>query len=180
MTSRLLNQISRSGANNTAVILSIKPTYATQILAGSKNIELRRSAMGLRLGDVVLVYVSAPEQCLGFWFRIAAVETLPVDEMWRQYEPRLGITHQPYVEYFSGVRNATGLHVGELHPLTPTVSLAEIRSLVPGFVPPQGHIALRDAWGRYERLLNRLSCPLPPDVFPQEGLFRSVSQAVGQ
>lgn len=165
---------------NTAAILSIKPTYAHQILATSKTIELRRSAMGLRTGDVVLVYISAPEQCLSFWFRIAAVETLPIDEMWQRHESRLGIAHQPYVEYFNGVRTATGLHVGELHALTPVVPLAEIRTLVPGFVPPQGLITLRDAWGRYERLLRRLSVPLPRDIFPQEGLFAGALGAVEQ
>jgi predicted transcriptional regulator len=53
-----------------AAILSIKPTYANQILAGSKTIELRKSAMGLTAGDVVLVYSSAPEQRIAFWFRI--------------------------------------------------------------------------------------------------------------
>lgn len=162
---------------NTSVILSIKPIYANQILAGSKTIELRRSAMGLRAGDVVLVYVSAPEQCLRFWFRIAAVETLPVDEMWRRNESRLGIPREPYNEYFDGAKSATGLHVGELHTLDPSVSLAEIRALVPGFVPPQGLIALRDAWGRYELLLRQLSPPLPADVFPQEGLFRTTVEA---
>jgi predicted transcriptional regulator len=163
---------------STAAILSIKPTYANQILAGTKTIELRRSAMGLRPGDVILVYVSAPEQCLRFWFRIATVETLPIDEMWRRHEARLGIAHEPYAEYFEGVKMATGLHIADLNPLDHAVSLNEIRTLVPGFVPPQGIIALRDAWGRYEHLLRQLSKPLPADVFPQEGLFRMTKETV--
>jgi hypothetical protein len=54
---------------NSAAILSIKPQYANQILAGTKRIELRKSAMGLGEEDVVLVYASAPEQTLKFWFR---------------------------------------------------------------------------------------------------------------
>lgn len=82
------------------------------------------------------------------------------------------LSGEPYAEYFDGVKTATGLHVGEVHVLEPAISLPEIRALVPGFVPPQGLLALRDAWGRYEHLLRRLSCPLPADIFPQEGLFR--------
>ena len=51
---------------SSAAILSIKPVYANQILAGTKAIELRKSSMGLSAGDVILVYSSAPEQQLGF------------------------------------------------------------------------------------------------------------------
>ena len=152
-----------------AAILSIKPAYAQQILAGTKNIELRRSAMGLTSGDVVLVYVSAPEQSLRLWFRIAEVEKLPVDEMWHRHHARLGIAHRDYLAYFEGAAEAVGLHVGELQALDPGVSLDEIRKLVPDFVPPQGIAWLRDEVGRFKKLLLRLSAPLPRDAFPQTG-----------
>lgn len=151
---------------SSAAILSIKPVYANQIVAGTKTIELRKSAMGLSADDVVLVYSSAPEQQLSFWFRIRKLETLPVAEMWRRYEDRLGIGREDYEEYFAGTDNATGLHVGEIHRLTP-VALVEIRRAVEGFVPPQGMIWLRGEMSRYEKLFPRLSVPLPSDVFPQ-------------
>jgi predicted transcriptional regulator len=158
------------GAMSSAAILSIKPVYANQILAGTKTIELRKSSMNLRPDDVVLVYSSAPEQQIDLWFRVKQVETLPVEEMWRLYQDRLGIAHEDYAAYFADVERAVGLHVGEVHRLAP-VSLDEIRSLVSGFVPPQGLIWLREPSGRYERLLPRLSCPLPSDVFMQQSLF---------
>lgn len=152
-----------------AAILSIKPVYAQQILAGTKDIELRRSAMGLSRGDVVLVYVSAPEQSLRLWFRISEVEKLSVDEMWQRYHARLGIAHEDYRAYFEGVAEAVGLHVGELQALDPGVPLDEIRKLVPDFVPPQGIAWLRDEVGRFKKLLPRLSAPLPRDAFAQTG-----------
>ena len=156
---------------SSAVILSIRPEYARRILEGSKTIELRRSSMGLEPRDVVLVYVSAPEQRFMFWFRVARVETLPIEEMWHRYHEKLGIEREPYVAYFADAKTATGLHVGELHPLLPEIPLAEVRALVSDFVPPQGLIRLRDSIGRYEEFLSRLSTPLPPDVFPQQALF---------
>lgn len=151
---------------SSAAIISIKPVYANQILAGTKTIELRKSAMGLAPRDVVLVYSSAPEQQLSFWFRIRKVETLPIAEMWRRYEDRLGISRDDYEAYFVGADAATGLHIGEIHRLRP-VPLAEIQRAVDGFVPPQGMIWLRDEIGRYEALFPKLSDPLPVDVFPQ-------------
>jgi predicted transcriptional regulator len=156
---------------SSAVILSIRPEYARRILGGEKTIELRRSPMGLEPRDVVLVYISAPDQCLGFWFRIANIETLPVDEMWRRHNSRLGIEEEPFLSYFRGSRMATGLHVSDVHPLVPEISLATIRALVPDFVPPQGLIRLRDTTDRYEELLSKLSAPLPADAFPQQRLF---------
>jgi predicted transcriptional regulator len=152
-----------------AAILSIKPVYANQILAGTKTIELRKSVMGLSAGDVILVYSSAPEQRIGFWFRVKEIESLPVDQMWQRHHERLGIGHEGYVEYFSRTRTAVGFHLGELHPLLP-VPLEEIQRLVPGFVPPQGIIWLRDEVGRYEKLLPALSDPLPKDIFSQQSL----------
>jgi predicted transcriptional regulator len=157
-----------------AAILSIKPVYANQILAGTKTLELRKSSMGLAAGDVILVYSSAPEQQLAFWIRVKDVEALPVEDMWRQYHDRLGIGPDEYAAYFRGARTAVGLHVGEVHALVP-VPLREIQMLVPGFVPPQGILWLRDELGKYEALLPRLSDPLPRDAFPQRSLGFDIS-----
>jgi predicted transcriptional regulator len=162
---------------SSAAIISIKPEYANQILAGTKTIELRKSAMGLGPQDVLLVYSSAPEQQLSFWFRIWKVETLPVAEMWRRYEDRLGIGREDYEAYFTSTETATGFHVGEIHRLKP-VPLTEIQRAVEGFVPPQGMIWFRDEFGRYKRLLSKLSDPLPKDVFPQLALELGAVQSV--
>jgi predicted transcriptional regulator len=153
-----------------AAILSIKPIYVSKILAGTKTIELRKSSMGLNSGDVILVYSSVPEQQITFWFQIQAIETLRVDSMWDRYRDVLGIGHEEYMEYFSGVEYAVALHVGRVQQVSP-VSLREIQRLVPGFVPPQGLIWLKDDIGRFERLLASLSAPLPADVFTQQSLF---------
>ena len=155
---------------SSAAVLSIKPQYASQILAGTKTIELRKSSMGLIAGDIVLVYSSAPEQQISFWFQIRVIETLPVDSMWKRYQDVLGIEFDDYEAYFTGVEYATALHVGKVQPVRP-VSLQEIQVLVPGFVPPQGLIWLRDDLGRFERLLGDLSVPLPAEVFAQQSLF---------
>jgi predicted transcriptional regulator len=151
---------------SSAAIISIKPVYANQILAGTKTIELRKSPMGLNPKDVILVYSSAPEQRFSFWFRIKKVETLPVAEMWTRHKDRLGIARDEYDAYFADADTATGFHVCDVHRLAP-VHLSEIQRAVSGFVPPQGMIWLREEFGKYEGLLAKLSEPLPSDVFPQ-------------
>lgn len=157
---------------SSAVIISIKPVFARQIIAGTKTIELRRSYMGLSTNDIVLVYISAPDQCLGMWFRIASIDNLSIEQMWARHKESLGIDYEQYLAYFEGAYTAMGLHVGEVHQLDPPLPLAEIQKLVPGFVPPQGMIRLHDSLGRYEKLLSKLPVPLPSDVFAQQDLFR--------
>jgi predicted transcriptional regulator len=154
---------------STAAIISIRPQYANKILDGTKSIELRKSAMGLGEGDVILVYSSAPEQRLAFWFRIRAIEALPLKEMWASYSAQLGINCDDYYAYFNGLDVAVGLHIGEIQPFSP-IPLKEIEALVPGFVPPQGILWLRDEMGRFRNLLSKLSIPLPDDVFLQRSL----------
>lgn len=151
-------------------LISIKPAYVAQIVGRTKTIELRRSSMGLSAGDVVLVYASAPEQALRLWFRIKAIESLPVEKMWARYHDDLGISRDEYLSYFEGARAAVGLHVGEIAPFAHPLPLDEIQRLVPGFVPPQALIWIRDTLGRYEEFLRRLPIALPVDALPQQTL----------
>jgi predicted transcriptional regulator len=164
---------------STVALISIKPVYANQILDGTKTIELRKSPMGLSQGDVVVVYSSAPEQCLAFWFRIKAVEVLPVEEMWNLRHSQLGIEYRDYRTYFDGASIAVGLHIGEVHEIAP-IPLRDLVKLVPGFVPPQGIIWLRNDLGKFRQLLNVLSCPLPHDVFPQQSFSFDVQVPIAQ
>ena|SRR5712692_4863646 len=159
-----------------AALLSIKPVYANQILTGTKTIELRKSSMGLSQGDVALVYSSAPEQRIAFWFRVKTIEPLSVEEMWRRHRDQLSIEYEDYAAYFAGAKMAIGLHVGEIHSLVP-IPIQELEELIPGFVPPQGIVWLRDELGRYKELLSRLSFPLPADLFLQQTFSFGLSTA---
>jgi predicted transcriptional regulator len=156
---------------NNVALMSIKPEYSSKILTRVKDIELRRSSMGLAKNDIVIVYESAPKQVLGLWFRIADVETLPVTEMWSKYDGKLGIDQDSYFSYFEGCAEATGLHIGDVFPLDPPISLSRIRDLVPDFVPPQGILWVRDNALRFKNLVCEISPPLPSEVFHQLCLF---------
>ena len=74
---------------NRLALLSIKPEFAFRILNRTKTIELRRSQMGIKTGDVLLIYISAPAQRLGGWFRVTKVEIHSISEMWKRYHSSL-------------------------------------------------------------------------------------------
>lgn len=156
---------------NNVAIMSIKPEYSSKILNHTKNIELRRSSMGLAKDDIVIAYESAPKQVIGFWFRITDIKTLPVMEMWERYKDRLGIDRDGYFSYFEGCTEATGLHIGDTFPLDPPIPLSVIRELIPDFVPPQSITWIRDTALRFKSLVCAMSPPLPSDVFRQLCLF---------
>ncbi|MBF8303811.1 MAG: hypothetical protein HW399_186 [Dehalococcoidia bacterium] len=156
---------------NNVAIMSIKPEYSSKILSRTKNIELRRSPLGLAKGDIVIVYESAPKQALGLWFRIRGIETLPIEEMWEKYKDRLGIDRNSYLLYFEGCAEATGLHIGDIFPLDPPIPLRVLKEMIPDFVPPQSIVWVRDDVLRFKNLVCSISPPLPPDVFNQLCLF---------
>ena len=104
---------------NRLAILSIKPEFARHIMDHTKTIELRRSDMGIENGDVLLIYVSAPDQCISLWFRVKKVEVRAVSEMWKKYHSSLGIGKVQYLAYFDGVKEAVGFHIREVHCLDP-------------------------------------------------------------
>ena len=50
------------------LLISIKPEYAQKILDGEKTVELRKTRTRLKPGDIVLVYVSSPQQVIAVFF----------------------------------------------------------------------------------------------------------------
>ena len=158
-------------------ILSIKPEFAHRIFDRTKNIELRRTQMGIKSGDVLLIYTSAPEQSISGWFRVSRVEVRSVGEMWKKYHSRLGIGQAEYLAYFEGVKEAVGLHIGEVQCLEPVIFLNDIQMLVDGFFPPQGIIRIKSEFGRYGKLLTKIRAKLPEDILPQLSLFKETHVA---
>jgi predicted transcriptional regulator len=153
-------------------ILSIKPEYSSKIISGRKTIELRHTTLNLKKGDIIIVYESAPKQSMGFWFKIAATEVLPVLEMWNRYHDRLGIDFESYMAYYEGCNEAAGLHIGDVFELCPQIPLAKIKEFVYDFVPPQGIIWVRDNVLRFKKLIKELNPSLPKDSMPQPLLFK--------
>lgn len=93
------------------VLMSIRPRFAEQILAGGKRVELRRR----RLGDevtCVVVYATSPVRAIVGAFEVTGQDTRPLADLWAAYADVAGVGHQEYLEYFAGCAQGTAILVG--------------------------------------------------------------------
>ncbi|MFM6006148.1 MAG: DUF3850 domain-containing protein, partial [Sphaerospermopsis kisseleviana] len=125
--------------------LSIKKIYAERIINGTKTIELRKRPIGMELGDLVLLYETAPDSIIQGGFIADKLISLPVSQMWEKYHSLMGVDKEFYDSYFENCEIAYGTLVYKSFTF-PHLSLEEIYKLCPGFVPPQATINWRENW----------------------------------
>lgn len=125
--------------------LSIKRIYAEGIINGQKKIELRKRPIGMELGELILLYETAPDSVIKGGFIADKTISLPVPEMWNKYNSLLGVEKNFYDSYFNNCEIAYGTFVYQSFAF-PSLSLAQIYQLCPKFVPPQVTINWRANW----------------------------------
>lgn len=119
-----------------AVLLSIKPRFVDQILAGNKRVEFRRSWPSNDIGAMVLYSSSPIQRLVGVAYIERIVQSEPA-ELWKlaqQYGG--GLECDELMEYFEGKKTAFGI-------LIKSVDIAPIhvdpKILFPKFRPPQSY-----------------------------------------
>jgi predicted transcriptional regulator len=119
-----------------AVLLSVKPRFAHQILSGSKQVEFRRVWPRTAVG-IVLLYASAPTQRLVGTVHVKrSVETGP-DELWdlaMQYGG--GVTKDELLMYVGERKTAFAIIIDSVE--VPLASIDPI-AIFPGFRPPMSY-----------------------------------------
>lgn len=130
-----------------AIVLSIHRQYAEAIVAGTKHYELRRRNLGIREGDVVLLYETAPESVIQSAFLAGLTTKRLKERLWVEQGHALGVEKSFYDKYLSDTPFVFATEVLEAFPLPPISPEA-----LPGFTAPQGIIRWRDNW------------PMPPTV----------------
>ncbi len=123
----------------TAILLSIAPTYAERILSGAKSVELRRIRPRISKGDLMLVYVSAPKKELRAVAIVEGVLAKEPGQLWTAIKQRTGMTTTEFSEYFAGASIGYAIMFHSVHELESPVSLSNLRFLWPGFHPPRSH-----------------------------------------
>lgn len=124
----------RSGKST--LLLSIQPRYVESILAGVKQVELRRRQPRIAC-DRALVYASSPRMELVAEFRIASIARLPSVLLWQTVRDVAGISRTEFDNYFEGRDAGVAIRIADLAPLAFPVSLANLRRAWPKFNPPQ-------------------------------------------
>lgn len=114
-------------------LLSIKPRYVDEIVAGRKKYEFRKTVFK-RDVEEVWIYSSSPEKRLVGAFVIAKViEDTPAN-LWKKLRAKAGINRNEFFEYYNGTKVGYAIEIGDLKLFSNPVDPEEI---FPGFVPPQ-------------------------------------------
>ena len=120
------------------LLLSIRPTFADQILDGSKTVEFRRRhPRQIQLGTRMLIYASSPVRALiGTAVVVDVVEGSP-EEVWDEYQTVGGIEYEQFNAYYEECDRAIVIRLSKPVRLKKAIPLDDLRSKWPGFHPPQ-------------------------------------------
>ena len=121
-----------SQPTRTVALMSIHPRYAGLILSGRKRVEFRRTRIRGSVSHV-LIYETAPVQCVTGFFEVAGVDEAEPQAIWDRYESVAGIDRVAFWKYFADRRTAFAIRVGRVVSLRQQVRLAsfEARPVVP-------------------------------------------------
>jgi predicted transcriptional regulator len=142
-----------AGGPAQVALMSIRPLYADRIFRGEKRFEIRRRAVRLDPGALVLVYVSSPVKALVGAFTVKRVHVGSPNALWRRYSDAMGVSRLAYEEYLRGVSLACAIEVGEIIML-PETPLADLRAADEAFRPPQSYMFLSE---RHNPSLSRVA-----------------------
>ncbi|CAC5345733.1 MULTISPECIES: ASCH domain-containing protein [Planktothrix] len=133
---------------NNILLLSIKPEYADKILAGKKTVELRRVRTRLEAGDLVLVYVTSPQQNLVASLEVERVitENLPQKKkyFWEQVKDKAGITDQDFKQYYQGASLGVAIFFSSINIFDKPIELTTLKKKLPTINPPQSYRYITD------------------------------------
>lgn len=125
-----------------AVLLSVKPRFAEQIVAGTKTVEFRRSWAAEPVG-LAVVYSSSPVQRLVGIVEVEGAVLASPTSVWTKCRARgPGLERKELMDYLAGKDRAYGVLLGGLTlPAKPVAP----KSLFKGFRAPQSYRYLSEA-----------------------------------
>ena len=95
----------------TAVLLSVKPQFASAILDGTKTFELRRAVFRACGVHRAVLYASMPVGRVVGEFEIAEVLAMELDDLWHATRHGSGIDRAYFDRYFHGRTSGYALRV---------------------------------------------------------------------
>lgn len=125
-------------SNDGALLLSIRPQYASRIVGGFKTAELRRQRpQAVAPGDVAFIYFSGRERCLAAAFEIEAVVTDDPRRLWTKVGDRSDLGRDEFFDYYKSAERGTAILIARAWLLPSPIDLRQLRKILPGFHPPQ-------------------------------------------
>lgn len=145
------------------IIMSIKPAYEEEIMSGGKGVELRVYGGRIEPGDFIIVYTTRPVGAVRSAF---CVEDAPIMSARAALKGitdgrfKRGAADDLYLVERMG-KKIVVVVVGDKARVEPPVTLEEIRSAAPGWMPPINYrrAGRKDSW-LVKEVLKRLGKPL--------------------
>lgn len=131
-------------------LLSIRPQYANEILAGRKRVEFRRRPLPDDVTQVV-IYATAPVARVVGAFRVEAIDSTTPSDAWRHYHQVGGIGQEAFDAYYDGTDAAHVIRIRDVQAVESPFPLSDVDE---SLRPPQSFTYLRDLrWTRARQLM---------------------------
>jgi predicted transcriptional regulator len=115
-----------AGAKDRRVaLLSVQPRFASAILSGEKQVELRRVPFSSEV-EHVLLYATSPVKAIVGWFMVEGVDRDRPSRLWQRYGPLSGLSRGEFMDYFQGVGTGAAILIGKAQALRSRASLGDI------------------------------------------------------
>ncbi len=133
-------------------LLSIRPQFAEEILAGRKQVEFRRRPLPTDVTQVV-IYATAPVARIVGAFEVEAIDSTTPGEAWQHYHLVGGIGQTAFDSYYDGTDIAHVIRIRDVEIAESPFALSEIDE---SLRPPQSFMYLRDRrLARAQQLMER-------------------------
>lgn len=131
-------------------LISIHGVHAHGILQGSKTVELRRRFPRTQPGSRLWIYETLPTAAVTGHVEVVRLERDVPEVLWARHERRLGISRAVFEAYLSDCTYAYAIMLSAPQRVVP-IPAASLKSIRPGFHPPQVMTRLSSDEGRIMR-----------------------------
>lgn len=125
------------------ILMSIRPRYAQMILDGHKTVEIRRTHIQCKAGDLVIMYASSPFKRIVGQFTIEQVIYDSCKAVWEKCGDRTGLSEPEYTQYVAGKGEVSAIVISTVHENRNGLSHEQLR-LKLGILAPQSYIYIKD------------------------------------
>lgn len=130
-------------SEDTDVLMSVKPSFAQRILAGSKYIEIRKRFSRRWAGHKLVLYASYPLRAIVGEAMIDSVTTGPPADIWSRFESGIGCSKSDFDAYVRSADEIVAIELKNVVPFKEYISLRELSSLMrEKLIPPQSFLEL--------------------------------------
>lgn len=119
-------------------ILSIKPIYANQILAGTKKVEFRKRKFKENVRRVY-IYASVPVKRIVGYFTFSTIDEDTPAGLWEKYKNVGGIAEGDFFDYYANNDLGCALVIKSVKPFKQGKNPNDF---IDDFVPPQSYVYL--------------------------------------